>query len=82
MNSQLFDINLKQTGIALLAAVLVAVWAILSPALDSAIQTGVLTVNWSIVLFSAIKAFCTTFAALFLTDEHSRPLGIGKKNND
>jgi len=79
MNSKLFSLSWKQVGVSLLAAVLIAIWKILGPALDSAVSSGVLVVSWAIVGFAALNAFLTTLVALLLTDESGRPLGIGKK---
>lgn len=79
MNSKLGNLNLKQVGIAVLAAVIIAAWKLIGPALDAAINTGVLVINWAVVGFACLNAFLTTLVALFLTDEKGSPLGIGSK---
>ena len=79
MNTKIGNLSLKQLGIALLAAVAIALWQILGPALQSAVQTGTFIVNWSIVFYSAIYSFASTLVALLLTDQSGRPLWLGKK---
>ena len=74
MNSNFLSINWKHVGVSLLAAVVVAAWNLIGPALQAAMSTGVFIINWAILGYYCLNAFLSTLMALFFTNSNGQPL--------
>ena len=75
MNSKIFDLNLREFFRGLIVSMMAGSFTIVVTAFQSAVETGVLLIDWNVVIYAAIFSGLSFIVHQFGADENGKFLG-------